>query len=52
MNIADVINYILSSFKFGVWTPWSWHTHAETCRGGERLYFYVCLYLVCSDLVL
>jgi len=43
MNSADVINYILSSYRFGVQTPWNWPKHAETCRECERPYFYVCL---------
>lgn len=43
MNIADVINYILEGFNFGVRTPGGWHGCAEACRSGERPYFCVCL---------
>ena len=25
MNLTDVINYILASFKCGLQTPWGWH---------------------------
>ena len=35
-NIADVIPYILKSFKFDVQTPSGWCGHAKTCRSGER----------------
>jgi len=43
MNITAVTYYTLSSFKFGVWTPWGLHRRAETCSSSsERLFGFVC----------
>jgi len=39
MSITDLICYIATTFKFDVWTLWSWHGRAETCRSSEDPYF-------------
>jgi len=32
INITNVVCYILTSYRFGVWAPSGWYARAETCR--------------------
>lgn len=48
LNLEEAIDYILASFKFGVWTSGGWHRRAGTRSSGEIPYF-SCMFVTCAS---